>query len=38
MVPKYGDSQKIIRDVPKLQRLMPRGDPREYEEKKELEM
>jgi hypothetical protein len=38
MIPKDGDSQKIIRDGSKLQRWMPRGDPREYQEKKELEI
>ena len=38
MVPKHGDLQKIIRDGSKLQRWMHRGDPREYQEKKELEM
>jgi len=38
MVPKHGDSQKIIRDGSKLQRWMPWGDPGEYQEKKELEM
>ena len=34
----YGDSHKIMRDGSKLQRWMPWGDPREYQEKKELEM
>jgi len=38
MVPKHGDSQKIIRDGSKLQRWMPCGDPQENQEKKELEM
>jgi len=38
MVPKHGDSQKIIEDGSKLQRWMPCGDPLEYQEKKELEM
>jgi len=37
MVPKHGDSQKIIIDSLKLQKWMPWGDPREYQEKKELE-
>ena len=34
MVPKHGDSQKIIRDGSKLQRWMPWGDHREYQEKR----
>jgi hypothetical protein len=34
MVPKQGDSQKIIRDGSKVQRWMLRGDPREYQEKR----
>ena len=38
MGPKHGDSQKIIIDGSKLQRWMPWGDPREYQEKKELKM
>jgi hypothetical protein len=38
MVPKHGDSRKIIRDGSKRHRWMPWGDPREYQEKKELEM
>jgi hypothetical protein len=38
MVPKHGDSQKIIKDVLKLQRWMPCEDPLEYQEKMELEM
>ena len=38
MVPKHGDSQKIIRDGSKLQTWITLGDPREYQEKKELEM
>ena len=37
MVPKHGDSQKIIKDGLKLQRWMSRGDPLEYQEKKKLE-
>ena len=37
MVPKHGDSQKIIKDGSKLQRWMSRGDPLEYQEKKKLE-
>jgi hypothetical protein len=38
MVPKHGDSQKIIKDRLKLQRWMTREDPLEYQEKIELEM
>jgi hypothetical protein len=37
-VPKHGDSQKIIRERSKLQRWMPWGNPREYQEKKELDV
>jgi hypothetical protein len=37
-IAKYGDSQKILKDGSKLQRWMPRGDPREYQEKKELKI
>jgi len=33
MVPKHGESQKIIGDGSKLQRWMPWGDPREYQER-----
>jgi len=36
VVPKHGDLQKIIRDGSKLQRWNPWGDPREYQEKREL--
>ena len=35
VVPKHGDSQKIIKDGLKLQRWMPREDPLEYQEKTE---
>jgi hypothetical protein len=38
MVPKHGDSQKIIKDGLKLQRWMTWEDPLEYQEKIELEM
>ena len=36
MFPKHGDWQKIIRDGSKLQRWMPWGDPREYQEKERI--
>jgi hypothetical protein len=38
MVPKHGDSQKIINDGLKLPRWMAWDDPIEYQEKRELEM
>jgi hypothetical protein len=38
MVPKHKDLQKIIKDRSKLERWMPWGNPREYQEKKELEI
>jgi hypothetical protein len=38
MVPKHGDSQKIIKYGLKLQGWRPCEDPLEYEEKIELEM
>ena len=37
MVPKHGDSKKIIKDGVKATE-MPWGDPRGYQENKELEM
>ena len=36
MVPKHGDSQKIIKEGSKLQRWMPWGDPVEYQEKEKI--